>query len=414
MKLFSSNPLDLESLSKKFPLVSTEGNGIKIDHLHFIVHCIMKQRANNDDDQLKKIGKKDGFVPLHSKILESKVPNYHDAIRWLIDADVIECDEKYRRGKVSLGYRLKSPYRGNQLKRVEITDFILCKKIKQDKPFYRQSKLTKELTYLVKWFNSEKLDIDEQAALNWINKFEIEELQKINSNKSLKPAKRSEQKQNLFEKCVNYKILVSLLKEKDYFHIRDPKGKRFHSNLTNLPKGLRQFITYDGQELVSIDIKNCQPFLCLAFLNKEFWQSQILPEKVTLKKISNEIYKETGKNKKEKNNSIKFGISSQNLAQLDIQKMQFVKSVTGGTFYEWLVSIFENKYGWNLGATCQEKRNKMKKLTMLILFDNENEPYNKLPNSAMQIFKNEFVSIAQIFSFIKRRNMKTWPLYYRE
>lgn len=405
MELFCPDQLDIEKESKKKPLVNSEGKKIKPDHLHFIVHCIMQQRASKDDEHLKRIGKKDGFVPLHSKILESKIPNYHDAIEWLINADVIECDEKYSRGNVSLGYRLKSPYRGNQIKRVDITDFVLCRKIALDEPF-RKNKSTKQLSYLAKWFKTEKLEIDEQTALNWINDFEAAELQTINFNQNLKSSKKLEEKEKLFEKCGNYKILVSRIKEKDYFFHRDETGNRLHTNLTNLPKGLRQFITYDGEELVSIDIKNSQPYMSLAFLNKEFWQSQIVPEIVTLKKISKEIYKEKGKNKKEKNNTIKFGVSSQNLVQLDFQKMEFVKSVIGGQFYEYLIGVFEKHEEMNLGYNPKEKRDRVKKMVLTLLFDDDSKIYNQQGYSACQIFKRTFPSIAKIFAFIKQGSYK--------
>lgn len=404
IRLLCPDPLDIEQQIKKHPLTNYKGDRIKKDHVLFIVHCIMLQRASKDDEHLKRIGKKDGFVPLHSKVLESKVPNYHDVIEWLIKADVIECDGKYSRGNVSLGYRLKCPYRGNQIKKVEITDFVLCRKIAFDEPF-KKNKSTKELSYLAKWFKSEKLEIDEQAALTWINDFETKELQAINFNQFIKSSKKLEQKQKLFEKCGNYKILVSRIKEKDYFFHRDETGNRLHTNLTNLPKGLRQFLTYDGQELVSIDIKNSQPYMSLAFLNKEFWQSQILPEKVTLKKISKEIYKETGKNKKEKNNTIKFGVSSKNLMQLDLHKMEFIKSVITGQFYEYLITVFENQ-GMNLGTNPKAKRDKVKKMVLTLLFDDDRKIYNHQEDSACQLFKKTFPSIAKVFAFIKKGNYK--------
>jgi hypothetical protein len=68
-------------------------------------------------------------VPLNSKVLKSKIPNYHSCIEYLIELGIIECDGKYLVGKISKGYRLTSPYTGNQFKRVIIIDFFLRKKI---------------------------------------------------------------------------------------------------------------------------------------------------------------------------------------------------------------------------------------------------------------------------------------------
>jgi len=399
IKLQCPQPLDMEAFIKNNPFKS--GENLKKDSLHFIIHCIMVQRANKDDEQLKRKGKIDGYVPLHSLILQSKIPHYHKYIDYLIRTDVIECDEKYIGGKISKGYRLAKAFRGNQFKRVEITDFTLCRKIAKDKPFHKKSEAVIAFPYLAKWFKTGKLEIDETSAIDWINEYEAQELQVLNNNK-LSPKNRIEAKELLFEKCGNFKILASRIADKDFFFHKDEFGNRLHTNLTNLPKGLRQFITYDGHQLVSVDIKNSQPYMSLPLLGKEFWQSKDLPEKPTLKRISRETYRETRKNKTERHNTIMFIDSSKTLVQLDFQKQEFIKNVANGTFYEYLVDVFENKEGLKLGNTPEEKRSKVKKMVLTLLFDDDSKGYNKQANSASQIFKKAFPTVAQVFGYVKR------------
>lgn len=403
IKLFNPDLLDMDQQMMNNPI--PKGKGIKKDHLLFIIHCIMQQRANKDDERLRRIGKDNGFVPLHSKILESKIPNYHDCIEYLINIGIIECDGKFSPGNVSLGYRLTNTYRGNMFKQVKISDFVLCRKIAADRPFNRKNKAVKNYPYLAKWFESEKLEIDEQAALTWINEFEASELQKINSNKTLNSVNRLEEKDLLFEKSRSYKILVSRIKEKDYFFHKDETGNRLHTNLTNLPKGLRQFLTYDGQDLVSIDIKNSQPFMSLPLLEKEFWQSKDQPGKPTLKRIYKEKYEEIRENRKANNNTIMFRVSPKTLIQLDFQRQDFVKNVVNGTFYEYLIGVFE-KAGLNLGATPKEKRDKVKKMVLILLFDDDHKLYNRKHGSPSQVFKRLFPSVAKIFRYVKEGNYK--------
>ena len=127
IKLYSPYILNMEAEMKQKPF--SKGKNLKKDHLLFIIHSIMQQRASKDDEYLAKRGKAKGFVPLNSKILQSKIPDYHSCIEYLIELGIIECDGKYLAGKISKGYRLTSPYTGNQFKRVVITDFVLCKKI---------------------------------------------------------------------------------------------------------------------------------------------------------------------------------------------------------------------------------------------------------------------------------------------
>jgi hypothetical protein len=51
----------------------------------------------------------------------------------------------------------------------------------------------------------------------------------------------------------------------------DPNVHRFHSNLTCMKSIYRNLLTYDGQKLVSIDIKNSQPYLSTKLLDPKFW-----------------------------------------------------------------------------------------------------------------------------------------------
>ncbi len=46
---------------------------------------------------------------------------------------------------------------------------------------------------------------------------------------------------------------------------------RLHSTISNLRSEIRNCISYGGRKLVSIDIKNSQPYLSTALLNDRFW-----------------------------------------------------------------------------------------------------------------------------------------------
>jgi hypothetical protein len=399
--------LDIDAVIQKNPLPKCKG--MKRDHLLFIIHSLMQQRACKDDEQLNKIGKKNGFVPLHSKILQSKVPNYHSHIKYLEQQQVgiIECDNHFVPGKVSMGYRLTSAYSTNNFKFVTITDYTLCRKIKADKPFSKENlKTVKEFPYLARWFKTKKLEIDEIGAYNRINQLEKVELEKINNTKYLSCLEKVEAKENLTEKCKNFKILVSRIQHNDYFFHKDETGNRLHTNLTNLPKWLREFLTYDGQSLVSIDIKNSQPYLSTALLKKEFWQAKITAEKPTLKRINKELYEEIKKDKQRNNYIIKLVDSSKTPTVIDFQKHQFIQNVVNGTFYEFLIHLLEGQQGFSLGKTDKEKREKVKKMIFTVLFDSKYKSYNQKSDSLYQMFKKQFPSISLLFEHIKTSNYK--------
>ena len=55
------------------------------------------------------------------------------------------------------------------------------------------------------------------------------------------------------------KISAEKIGRQDYYLLHDDNVYRFHSNLTNMRSVIRNAVTYDGQKLISIDIKNSQP-----------------------------------------------------------------------------------------------------------------------------------------------------------
>jgi hypothetical protein len=72
----------------------------------------------------------------------------------------------------------------------------------------------------------------------------------------------------------NYKLYLDHLL-KHHFLRTDMKyivGKK--SNLTNIKKELRNYITYNGEKLVNIDIKNSQPLFSTLLLDKTFWNKK--------------------------------------------------------------------------------------------------------------------------------------------
>ncbi|MES2431805.1 MAG: hypothetical protein V4556_12800 [Bacteroidota bacterium] len=402
ISLYCPENLEIEVVIEANPF--EKNKGLKKDSLLFIIHCIMVRRASINDDHLKKKGKTEGFVPLHSKILESKIPQYHKHIEYLEKLGIIECDGKYIPEKVSMGYKLTDLYRDQDFKKVNINDFKLCQKIKADLKSKRDE-AKKGLPHLIKWIETKKLMIDEVEAYKEINEYEIKKLSEINVS-SLSNIQKLEAMNQLNENCKNFKILVNRINAKDYYCHIDDTGKRLHTNLTNIPKWLRKFITYDDQHLVSIDIKNSQPYMSITLLKKEFWQSVDKAQKPTLKRIYKDLYIKGMENKTEINNIIKFLDSSKTLVHRDIQKEEFIKNVVNGTFYEYLIPIFEKEGVLKSCKTLDKKRDKVKKIVLTLLFDNSNKNYNRRNDSATQIFKRKFPTISRIFEYIKKEDYR--------
>lgn len=395
IKLYSKENLDLDELIRQSPL----GNGLKKDDLVFIIHSIITQGAIYDDDYLENLGKEDGFIPLNSKILQSKIRNYQHAIRYLIEHEIIRCDGKYLAGIVSMGYKLCEDYLGKRNVQVEITDFTLSQKIKHDDPFEKYNDKRKSFAYLKKWFN-DKLIIDEEGAMNWIKDYEEQESEVIKISNL--PAKIKGSKiRSIIEKCECYRLKVRNIIEGNFYHRADPTGHRYHTNITNISKNLRQFLSYDNKDLVSIDFKNSQPLMSLPLFKEEFWKSNHVPGKPTLFRIYRELYRDIKRDNSKYNSIIMLVSSPKNLACIDIQKKVFFRNVVEGKLYEELVNLFIKEGILSTKLTNAEKRNKVKKMVLTLLYSNKNAPYNKPSNSPYKIFKKNFPTIAKLFELVK-------------
>ncbi len=404
VKLYCPENLDIDLVMRCYPV-----SGIKRDLLLYIIHSIMITRAYFDDERSYKLGKRRGFIPLNAKILESKVPKYKQYLEYLKHVGIIECDESYiseplskkykNKNVVSKGYRFKEPYCSSDFKRVHINDFVLCKKIKADRYLKNPNESAKSHPYLFKWFAQKKLQMDEMPAYQWVNEHEAEQLNNINNTLLLKDRKL-EKKAILIEKCKNFKILISRLAEQDYYFSIDGTGNRLHTNLTNLPRELRNYITYDGQELVSIDIKNSQPYMSLLLFDKKFWKKDDKTGNPTMYKLDKTTYIKMNNNNT-LHNTIMFVDSSKTLANTDIQKLKFSKHVLNGTIYEYLISVFEQNGYQSLGILHEEKRNRIKQIVFTLLFDDDTLSYNRKPGSPMQVFGRLFPTISRVFANIK-------------
>lgn len=131
------------------------------------------------------------------------------------------------------------------------------------------------------------LDFDVDGAMKFANK--LKEDRKINPDINWFAKGRLQNLSGKWYKGVNpkpknieeqYKYELWQIDKWDgrYFDgHRDKTSFRFHSLLTRLPKEYKQFITFSGEKLYSIDIKNSQPFFSLIIMNPTFWYYPEMP-----------------------------------------------------------------------------------------------------------------------------------------
>lgn len=156
----------------------------------------------------------------------------------------------------------------------------------------------------------------------------------------------------------------------DIFYRVDDTSGRFHSNITNMNKGLRQFLRIRGEPLVNIDIKNSQPYLSTILLTNPG-------------KVSNMT----------KNHVFALLLQSLKVPQnKDVKK--YISLVNSGEIYEYLMAEF---YKEGLDLTRPET----KKQVLRILFARNRMPKDETNKKARQIFKDRFPTVHRIFSKIR-------------
>ena len=357
MKIYLPENLDLNTLIYNNP---PNFKPFKRDKLRYIIHLLSAIPL------LKKDLLFDGFVPLNASTLQRKIQNYKKYLNYLVnELKIVEEDGQYIVGYKSKGYRLIEEYK-TEVVALQLTDFTFRKTLKVHRNKIKES--VSHVNYLTKWFD-DKLQID----IVFVQEFLKEEYALKKNNESLWDYNRKQKKFKLPIDQLNHaKISAEKINREEYYLMLDSNVYRFHSNLTNMRSVIRNAVTYDGQKLISIDIKNSQPYLSTILLSRSFWIEQknepYAPNELSIRfddpknrpfyyinSINNNNYKVDGRIDDRLNIShIKVHDTDSYIMLGDIDKIlmnnefsQYINLVVSGTLYEFL----EHRFGVELGET---------------------------------------------------------------
>lgn len=370
--------VDLEGFLKKHPPAFK----YKIDHFYYIIDYISRgmEREDLDDNS--------GFVNINAAQLQKANHSYKLYLDHLLKHHFLRTDMKYIVGKKSKGFQINQYKSYNStIQKIEIVDWTIRRnKIAEYKASQEQLKqTTKSYPHLTKWFNK-KLQIDVQGAEQ-----EVERLFPVQKG-AIRGTRKG--KSGIWNK--RYKAMYSIHKiarQKFYYGVDDNVG-RFHSNLTNIKRELRNYITYDSEKLVNVDIKNSQPLFSTLLLTKKFWtenKGELLsiyyfPSLFTnLSKLNtNHYYIIMLVKALEKANN-----------QLLSEYMEYVNS---GEFYK--------KISHKLYPSKTFDKQAIKEMFYKLFFSKNRviQGYNAKPK---RDFRTHFPKIYEIFSIVKRKDYRT-------
>lgn len=328
----------------------------QLDYFYCVVHYITSLHLMRKDEE---------YVILNRKILKDlSVSNIGSYIKILENGEFIISDNNYIVGKKSKGYKLNKRY-SYWLEKVEISKG--CKLFDKIIKHNRRKRAHKNrLEPFLQQMNRTFMDVelDYSKAGKWI-------ICNVPNNKQ------------------HFHFLaLNQLKDKRFRHFhRNKTNNRLDTNLTNLKSELRQFIKSD---LISIDLKNSQPFLLSVLLNSIINNSKVL---LCSKNNDLDLNRTFGVKAIQKILIIHQKLKKSNLVNLK----KFTDAVLNGNLYE----DFIKSYSDNI------TRKQVKDIMFKVLFS-KNEIHHKYKrfvpyNEEKEIFASVFPFVMESVKALKEK-----------
>lgn len=292
------------------------------------------------------VRKDEEAAPLKLSYIRSLVPQGDRYLRILIDLGIIERIGYYTPGLSAYKYRFTpeydSKYTGSALtnarliRRIEAAHEAIAKQAARSvRGHTEQVRFLRQLTI-------------EPGYMNFINKHYTSDTDAYN------------------------RVLASATRimNGDITYMRDSTSGRFHSNVTNCPKGFRPYLRVNGEQLINIDIKNSQPYLSTIILTNPSQASGFTENAA-------------------------FAIMLQTLKvshKEDVKR--YIQLVISGTFYEYLMSEFA-------AAGLHLDRPETKRQVLRILFARNRMPKDATNRKAREVFRSCFPTVHRIFSNVR-------------
>lgn len=366
------------------------------DRLIYIIGLISSIPARNKDSITE-----DGYVSINSTLIRNTFKDYFSYLDYLIRTGVLCTDGQYIQGEKSKGYKFTERYENTPLVRYDYPAFqgkveaIPQEVYSEGNGTFITNTLSEDYPYLSHWYLTQKLHIDKQAAISYaqdLMQYKLSQgIQSWDINKDKTNGSAIVRKHPLSQyQAALYNI--NSIDIGDYKVSIDTHVHRLHSAITNIQKDYRNFLTYDGQALASIDIKNSQPYLACALLNPMFWHVN--------NELSLSLYSLP--------EDIQRSITS---VALPLELEKFFGKCSNDDFIQYKEVVANGRMYETIAEICQShlqnpiSRDEAKVLMFYLLFSsNQGKHDNTTINSMKNIFSIElFPQVAQLIKLIKHR-----------
>ena len=285
--------------------------------------------------------------------------------------------------------------------------------------------ILKSYKYVTRYLDEEGLKIDEGGAITKLNEVLVDDLKHEllgSYDKKITP----------YEKFIYNKSKVLNFNDSISSYIVDNSGYRLHTALVRLPKYLRKYVKYKGQHLISLDLKNSQPFLLCALFNKKLWNSSAT---LCVQKLYSELYNNIHElTTIQRTKIIYWKVFSEVEAQLlrkalgrssiisivemlstllenpisnRLQDPNFKSLCESGTLYEVIGELFKGKYFIN--GVDQYGTRDMVKLQIMRLFFGGKKKTKIWQAKELSAFMEKFPEIGNLLLLLKSDGYKKCP-----
>ena len=350
---------------------------------------------------------RNGFVKMSSKVIQNlsirDFPKYRE---WLVQVGIILFDNTYVSASFGLPlcmrYRYTDEYYSSKVKLIPVTQWSHRKNMAS----IMSNLIAKNKTRLNDAFFNENLKVDiEMLKLNLLLKYEDE----IKAGMPLEEAKR-----NFNSSIIN----ANKINQGSFYLTIDKTIGRHHSSIVELPKIVRNHLTYKGEYLTELDFSNAQLLFFTILLRPEFWKSDVNFMFPSLsdshEKIDQQLFRYSSiRHKHSSDVEVRFDTPSMYMLAENLQTQsmrefkRFVSLVEKGEIYEYL------HYNFGLYSSRYSKQTRKEFKKSLITFTNSRINYN---SEFYKLFKKEFPAITNFLIELKKGDYRAFShlLYYLE
>lgn len=240
---------------------------------YFILSALLRYRHDYKALQTLEVT---GYLPLSSELLKKVCGNqYKAALDALVDNGVIERASDSYSIKHSKRYRLTRHMTTSASVHRELSGTVRNRYLRtwEESEQDRAGGLS-SLTHLTKWLDPLRLTVDLQSAHDFIE-HAFHRINGLINTSDLSEVEKHEARGRA-QLRMNYQIGdLQALANGTYQVANNGKDERLHSVLTRIKKELRSFLLYDGQPLVSLDIRSSQPYFFTKLLSKKFYSASV-------------------------------------------------------------------------------------------------------------------------------------------